>query len=133
MSEIQLPHDHGHGEEEQILEHFPKAEEISQVAEIFKQLGDGSRIRIFWILCHFEECVINLSAMMEMTSPAVSHHLKLLKSAGLVVSRREGKEVYYKAADTVQVNLLHEMIEAFVDINCPFKNTEVHQLDTRLF
>lgn len=123
MSEIQLPHDHGHGAEEQLLEHFPKAEEISQVAEIFKQLGDGSRIRIFWILCHFEECVINLSAMMEMTSPAVSHHLKLLKSAGLVVSRREGKEVYYKAADTVQVKLLHEMIEALVDVNCPFKNT----------
>lgn len=119
MSEIQLPHDHGHGAEEHILEHFPKTEELQQVAEIFKQLGDGSRIRIFWILCHFEECVINLSAMMEMSSPAVSHHLKLLKSAGLIVSRRDGKEVYYKAADTLQVRLLHEMIETLVDVNCP--------------
>ena len=121
MSQIHLPHDHGHGNEEHLLEHLPKENEIQEVADIFKQLSDGSRIRIFWILCHCEQCVINLSAMMEMTSPAVSHHLKLLKSAGLIVSRREGKEVYYKAAETKQVKLLHEMIETLVEIHCPFE------------
>ena len=119
MSQIHLPHDHGHGNEEHILEHLPQGEAIQEVAELFKQLSDGTRIRIFWILCHCEQCVINLSAMMEMTSPAVSHHLKQLKSAGLIVSRREGKEVYYKAAETKQVQLLHEMIETLVEINCP--------------
>ena len=62
---------------------------------------------------------VNLAAMMEMTSPAVSHHLKQLKSAGLIISRREGKEVYYKAADTKQVEILHNMIELLVDVTCP--------------
>ena len=57
--------------------------------------------------------------MMEMSSPAVSHHLKNLKSAGLIVSRREGKEVYYKAADTKQVEIMHNMIESLVDVTCP--------------
>ena len=54
-----------------------------------------------------------------MTSPAVSHHLRQLKSSGLIVSRRVGKEVYYKAADTEQAQLLHEIIEKLVEISCP--------------
>ena len=65
-----------------------------------KQLGDPSRLRIFWLLCHCEECVLNIAAIVNMSSPAVSHHLRLLKSSGLIVSRREGKEMYYRTADT---------------------------------
>lgn len=98
---------------------MPSVENFQTVADIFKQLGDGSRIRIFWLLCHCEECVINLSAMVNMSSPAVSHHLKQLKSAGLIVSRRDGKEVYYKAADTEQARIFHHMIEWLVKIACP--------------
>ena len=98
---------------------MPSVENFQTVADIFKQLGDGSRIRIFWLLCHCEECVINLSAMVDMSSPAVSHHLKQLKSAGLIVSRRDGKEVYYRAADTEPANNFHHMIEWLVKIACP--------------
>ena len=54
-----------------------------------------------------------------MTSPAVSHHLKQLKARGLIVSRREGKEVYYKAADTEQAQLLHNVIEKLMEMACP--------------
>ena len=89
------------------------------MADIFKQLGDGSRIRIFWLLCHCEECVVNLSAMVNMSSPAVSHHLRQLKVGGLITSRREGKEVYYRATLTQQAQLLHHMIEDLVEIACP--------------
>ena len=119
MDERALPHDHGQAMEH-ILERVPSVEEFQTAADIFKQLGDGSRIRIFWLLCHCEECVINLSAMVGMSSPAVSHHLKQLKTAGLIVSRREGKEVYYKAADTREAQLLHHMIEQLVEIACPW-------------
>ena len=66
---------------------MPSVENFQTVADIFKQLGDGSRIRIFWLLCHCEECVINLSAMVNMSSPAVSHHLKQLKAAGLIAGK----------------------------------------------
>ena len=54
-----------------------------------------------------------------MSSPAVSHHLRPLKNSGLIVSRREGKEVYYRAADTAQSRLLHQMIEQVMAIACP--------------
>ena len=118
MGEHRLPHDHGQSIERE-LEHMPSVDQFQIAADLFKQLGDGSRIRIFWLLCHCEECVINLSSMVEMSSPAVSHHLKQLKSAGLILSRREGKEVYYRAADTDQARLLHHMIEDLVEIACP--------------
>ena len=112
-------HMEDHMESLRELEHMPSVENFQTVADIFKQLGDGSRIRIFWLLCHCEECVINLSSMVGMSSPAVSHHLKQLKASGLIISRREGKEVYYRAADTEQADLLHHMIEKMVEITCP--------------
>ncbi len=119
-----LPHDHGQLMEQR-FDHMPKEESFQTVSDIFKQLCDGSRIRIFWLLCHCEECVINLASMVGMSSPAVSHHLRQLKSSGLIVSRREGKEVYYRAADTEQAQLLHRMIEKMVEIACPSQGDKV--------
>ena len=118
MTSTPLPHDHGQPPEP-TLAAMPDTESFQTIAELLKQLGDSSRIRIFWLLCHCEECVINLSAMMKMSSPAISHHLKQLKSSGLIVSRRSGQEVYYRAADTQQAQLLHRMIETLLQINCP--------------
>lgn len=118
MSDPILPHDHG-----QMIELntnlIPDTENFQIVADVFKQLSDGSRLRIFWLLCHCEECVINISSLVHMSSPAVSHHLKQMKASGLIKSRREGKEVYYKAAETPQVELLHHMIEKIMSITCP--------------
>lgn len=118
MEKMSLPHDHGQSIEKE-PERIPAESDFNTVSDVFKQLCDGSRIRIFWLLCHYEECVINLAALVGMSSPAVSHHLRQLKSSGLIVSRREGKEVYYRAADTQQVKLLHHMIEDMVEIACP--------------
>ena len=120
MSDLQLPHHHGEGQNTEFLKaQLAKPETFQTVAGTFKLLDDSSRLRIFWLLCHCEECVINISAMVEMTSPAVSHHLRQLKDRGLIVSRREGKEVYYKAAETEQSVLLHQVIEKIMKISCP--------------
>lgn len=120
MIKKELPHNHGEGEETlDIQKQLSNTEQFQTVAEIFRQLGDTTRIRIFWMLCHCEECVINISAVLNMSSPAVSHHLRPLRNSGLVVSRRDGKEVYYRAADTPQSRLLHQMIEEVMEIACP--------------
>lgn len=121
MPNTLLPHDHGQNAKE-LLAELPDTENFHIISDSFRQLSDSSRIRIFWILCHLEECVINLSAMMDMSSPAVSHHLKQLKNSGLVTSRRSGKEMYYKAADTEKARLLHNMIETLLEITCPSKS-----------
>ncbi len=114
----QLPHAHG-GHSEKLFGHMPAPEEFTASADLFKLMSDGTRIKLFWLLCHCEECLLDLSAMMEMSSPALSHHLKLLRACGLIVSRREGKEVYYRAADTRQADALHHMIEEIAQLACP--------------
>ena len=118
MEDRKLPHDH-HSAIEHKLDHMPAPEAFTVTAELFKMLSDPTRIRLFWLLCHCEECVVNLSVMLNMSSPALSHHLKLLKACGLIVSRREGKEVYYRAADSVQASALHHVIEHVAEIACP--------------
>ncbi len=120
MDEFKLPHQHGEGDHmPRLRQRLSHVEHFQTVADVFKHLDDSTRIRIFWLLCHCEECVVNISAMLQMSSPAISHHLRLLKNSGLIVSRREGKEVYYRAADTAQCRLLHQMIEQIMQITCP--------------
>lgn len=117
---VNLPHEHHRADEQNhIVEAMPSEEMIRFVADALGQLGDPSRLRIFWLLCHTEECVADIAAYVNMTSPAVSHHLRLLKAAGLIVSRRDGKEMLYKASDTELVNELHRIIERIAEISCP--------------
>lgn len=115
---VQLPHQHGKNPS-YVLEDMPKDGDFFAVSEIFHSVSDPKRLKLFWLLCHYEECVINLSALMGMSSPALSHHLKVLKAQGLIKSRRVGKEMYYTAADGEASRLLHHMIEMLVDISCP--------------
>ncbi len=116
-----LPHHHEGHSEEKLVEQLPDSGVVSAVAEALGQLGDPSRLQIFWILCHCEACVTNLAAMVNMTTPAVSHHLRVLKAGNLVSSRRDGKEMHYSASDTPLVRSLHRTIEEIGRITCPGK------------
>ena len=58
-----LTHDHGHNHDTaHILTHLPGPEAAAEASAVFALLGDSSRIRIFWLLCHTEECVCNIAA-----------------------------------------------------------------------
>lgn len=113
-----LPHNHDL-QAEKLFDHMPAPEEFTGAAELFRLMSDGTRIRLFWLLCHCEECLLDLSVMMNTSSPALSHHLKLLRGSGLITARRDGKEVYYRAADNPRANALHRMIEQIAELACP--------------
>ena len=119
MSSI-LPHHHTESiTTDNLCQQLNQVQDFQATANVFKQVGDPTRLKIFWLLCHCEECVINISALVGMSSPAVSHHLRLLKDNGLITSRRDGKEVYYTAVDSKEAQLLHVFIEQIMEVACP--------------
>ena len=79
MTQITLPHNHGESADE-LFSLLPAPQEFQTSAELFGLLSDESRLRFFWILCHYEECVINLSSLVGMSSPAVSPQVHTLHS-----------------------------------------------------
>lgn len=121
MIEFQLPHQHGERNIGHIKSELSQTERFAITSEIFKQLSDTTRLQILWLLCHQEECVINIAALLDMSSPAVSHHLRSLYDSGLISSRRDGKEVYYKVSDSEECELLHQTMERLMEIACPKK------------
>lgn len=115
-------HDHLHnhsGNLSDLMASIPTEQQFFMAADVFSMLCDSTRLRILWLLCHTEECVSDIAAAVDMSSPAVSHHLRNLKQSGLIVSRREGKEVLYTLAKTKEATLVHNMIDDIFEINCP--------------
>lgn len=74
---------------------IPVINETDAVVETLKFLGDGNRLRILQILSRRESCVCELIEQIGLTQPLVSYHLRRLREAGLVRSRRKAQWVYY--------------------------------------
>jgi ArsR family transcriptional regulator len=74
------------------------AQEAGDLAPLFKAVADPARLRLLSLIaCHEggEACVCDLAAAFELTGPTISHHLKVLREAGLIGSQRRGTWVYY--------------------------------------
>ncbi|MCA2222292.1 ArsR/SmtB family transcription factor [Nonomuraea aurantiaca] len=75
-------------------------DEATRLADLFRLLGDATRARLLYALLEAGElCVCDLADAVEVTDTAVSHALRLLRTAGIVASRRAGRMIYYRLAD----------------------------------
>ncbi len=70
-------------------------ESVGDVARLLRTLSDPTRLRLLGILLDGEQNVTALRRTLALPQPTVSHHLALLRSAGLVANRRDGKQVFY--------------------------------------
>jgi len=70
--------------------------EVKGLLSVFKALSDETRLRIVKLLENGELCVCHIVAAIDMSQPKISFHLKILKEAGLVKDRREGKWMHYR-------------------------------------
>ncbi|MFE7111860.1 ArsR/SmtB family transcription factor [Streptomyces sp. NPDC057575] len=71
----------------------------AELAKVFKALGDPVRLRLLSMIASRnggEICVCDLTPAFDLSQPTISHHLKLLKQAGLIASERRGTWVYYR-------------------------------------
>jgi ArsR family transcriptional regulator, lead/cadmium/zinc/bismuth-responsive transcriptional repressor len=84
----------------------PDASTVERLAEIFKTLGDPTRVRLLSALAAAELCVCDLATLLTLSESAVSHQLRLLRSLRLVRARRDGRMVFYRLDDDHIVRLL---------------------------
>lgn len=74
-------------------------EKYQKLAEIFKNLGDPTRVKIIHALAQTELCVCDLAELLMMTQSAISHQLRILRNNRLVKYRKEGRTVFYSLDD----------------------------------
>lgn len=82
-----------------ILEKLPNDDVIYNLAELFKMFGDPTRAKILKCLQVKDLCVGEIADILEMSISAVSHQLRVLRSAKLVKGTKDGKEVKYSLDD----------------------------------
>lgn len=83
----------------EVRENIPDEETLYELAELFKVLGDATRVKILYALLNAEMCVCDIAALLGMTQSAISHQLRVLKQSRLVKYRKDGKVVYYSLDD----------------------------------
>ncbi|MFQ5815185.1 MAG: ArsR/SmtB family transcription factor [Candidatus Hydrothermarchaeaceae archaeon] len=81
------------------------------LSEVFKVLGDPTRVKILHTLLEEELCVCDIASLLGMTNSAISHQLRLLRINKLVKFRKEGKMVYYSLDDEHVKKLLEMGVE----------------------
>ena len=78
---------------------MPDTTLLYDLSDFFKLMGDSTRIQLLWALEENEICFVDLASLLNMTKSAVSHQLKVLRSAKLVKAEKRGKNVFYALSD----------------------------------
>ena len=77
-----------------------------ELEEFFAALGDATRLKMLKLIADEELCSCEVMAALELTQPTTSHHLGILERAGLLSSKKNGKWVFYKMANSRVRNLI---------------------------
>lgn len=97
---------------EEVLKKMPEENTFYSLADLFKLIGDTTRLKILFALDEREMCVCDLANVLNMTKSSVSHQLAVLRRSGVVKCRKSGKEVYYTLDDDhiateLEIGLIH--------------------------
>ena len=83
----------------------------ARIAETLSALSDSTRIRIIGLLAESEMCVGDLCLVLEMTQPAISHHLRILRNLRIVTARKAGRHVFYTLSDQHIHDIFNQSLE----------------------
>ena len=90
-------------------------DQATELAEMFRLMGDYSRLRIMFACLLEPICVGDIAARLKLSPSLVSHHLRLLRAARVVKAERHGKQMFYSAADehirSVLIDMAHHVAE----------------------
>ncbi len=84
---------------------------VAELADLFRLLGDATRLRIVLACLDLPIAVNDIAGKLDLSNSLVSHHLRLLRAARIVKADRQGKQVFYSAADQHISGVLADMLE----------------------
>jgi DNA-binding transcriptional ArsR family regulator len=87
-----------------------KDDDAVQLAEIFRLMGDASRLRIILACLDEPICVSDIAGATRLSPSLVSHHLRLLRAARVLRAERQGRQVFYAAADQHVRTVITDMV-----------------------
>ena len=90
------------------------SEESQRIVTVFKALADSTRYEIFRLIASQNDsiCVCNINLNFEVSQPTISHHLKVLREAGLITVSRRGTWAYYEV-DPTSIDVLQRTVASF--------------------
>lgn len=84
-----------------VTDYLPENYILSGLADFFSVFSDATRMKIISALSISEMCVSDISEILEINQTTVSHQLKIMRSSGILQSRREGKTIFYSVASRI--------------------------------
>ena len=96
---------------EQLAESVLEDDTAQLAADVFKALGDPTRLKIITLLLDHEVCVHTISDVLNVSQSAISHQLRVMRQLRLVRFRKEGRHVYYRLDD----EHIHDLIKGTLD------------------
>lgn len=94
-----------------IKSHMIKEDEAIKLSQVFKVLGDPTRIKILYILSKYELCVCDIANILGMSQSAISHQLRVLRTTRVVKFRKEGKSAFYSLDDDHVLQLFNQGLD----------------------
>jgi len=94
----------------QSLKQLDSEQAVSQLADVFRLMGDTSRLRIILTSLREPISVSDIAERLGLSQSLVSHHLRLLRAARVLRSERRGKQVFYVAADEHIKCVIEDMV-----------------------
>ena len=86
--------------------YVPGNDVLTELSDLFSVLSDSTRIKILSAVCISEMCVSDLSEILDINQTTVSHQLKIMRQAGVVGFRREGKILFYFVTSPIVENVM---------------------------
>ena len=90
-------------------------DQIVQLAEMFRLMGDPSRLRVILACLETSTRVSDIADKLGLSPSLVSHHLRLLRAARILRGNRHGKEIHYSAADEHISSVIADMLEHVIE------------------
>lgn len=96
---------------DKVKTNFPQNECIHKLTNLFKVLGDNTRVKIIFALYESEMCVCDIAELLDMSQSAISHQLRVLRDTRVVKYRKKGKSIFYSLDDEHIYDILSKGFE----------------------